>query len=433
MRIDRLHVQNFRLFKDAEFSFAPGLNLVVGDNGGGKTAVIEALSVAAGSWFLGIRGQDVRSFRSEDIHVEAKQLPRDRFSFTETLPVVVEANGQVLDRSISWRRSKDSLSGKTKYAQAGEMKALSEAAFQRASEDDNLTLPVISNYGSGRLHQGVRTRERVRVPRVRHGGPNGRFSAYKLSVDSRIDIIGFLRFFANEAWSAFQSGEPTPEFEAVRAALLKCTDGAHRVDFNPGTGELVADIKDSGLVPFSFLSDGQRTVIAMVGDLCRKVLTLNPHLGASAMDKTPGVVLIDEIDLHLHPNWQRRICSDLERTFPSVQFISTTHSPQVIGSVSKDRVIRLEAINGWRHPITGTLGAESNEILRHVMGSNEQAPEVKKLAREIEAALDSDDLQSAQELLLRYLDKTEGPTHQRTYLETLVGNARLLDEAEEPR
>ena len=85
--------------------------------------------------------------------------------------------------------------------------------------------------------------------------------------------------------------------------------------------------------PFFNLSDGQRSMLALVGDLAQKAATLNPHLGADALAQTPGLVLIDELDLHLHPTWQRHVIEDLRTTFPLVQFICTTHSPFLIQSL----------------------------------------------------------------------------------------------------
>ena len=86
-------------------------------------------------------------------------------------------------------------------------------------------------------------------------------------------------------------------------------------------------------LPFSFLSDGYRNMVAMVADIAVRCATLNPQLKEKSSQETPGVVLIDEIDLHLHPRWQRRVVNDLLRTFPRIQFFGTTHSPFVIQSL----------------------------------------------------------------------------------------------------
>jgi predicted ATP-binding protein involved in virulence len=96
--------------------------------------------------------------------------------------------------------------------------------------------------------------------------------------------------------------------------------------------ELILELPDRSL-PFSCLSDGFRNMVAMVADIAVRCATLNPQLAAEAALQTPGVVLVDEIDLHLHPKWQRRVVGDLLAAFPNIQFIATTHSPFVIQSL----------------------------------------------------------------------------------------------------
>jgi len=110
--------------------------------------------------------------------------------------------------------------------------------------------------------------------------------------------------------------------------------------------ELTVDLQDESTLPFRMLPDGVRTMLAMAGDMARRALWLNPDLGADAAKLTPGVVLIDEIDLHLHPSWQRHVVDDLKRAFPKVQFVVTTHSPFIIQSAQPGEVYDLESEDG---------------------------------------------------------------------------------------
>jgi predicted ATP-binding protein involved in virulence len=103
------------------------------------------------------------------------------------------------------------------------------------------------------------------------------------------------------------------------------------------------DGKDGQIFPMSDMSDGYRTMVAIIGDIACKAALLNPHLNENSIEETPGVVLIDELDQHLHPRWQRRIIEDLRRTFPKIQFICTTHSPFLIQSLGNARLIDLGA------------------------------------------------------------------------------------------
>ena len=120
----------------------------------------------------------------------------------------------------------------------------------------------------------------------------------------------------------------------------------------------------------------------MIGDLVRRAVLLNPQLGEKVLEETPGIVLIDELDLHLHPKWQRRIIEDLRRTFPKIQFIATTHSPFLIQSLrSGEELIMLDG-----QP-TAELGNKSlEEIARGIMGVSrpevsERYEEMKTVAR----------------------------------------------------
>ena len=97
---------------------------------------------------------------------------------------------------------------------------------------------------------------------------------------------------------------------------------------------------------FDDLSDGYKMILTMVFDVVRQMVILNPHLGNETLEKTDGIILIDELDLSLHPHWQRIVVDSLKKTFPLVQFIVTTHSPFIIQSLNSGEVIDLEACKG---------------------------------------------------------------------------------------
>ena len=137
------------------------------------------------------------------------------------------------------------------------------------------------------------------------------------------------------------------------------------------------------------LSDGFRSILSMVADLAYRMVRLNPFLGRRAILDTPGIVLIDEIDMHLHPSWQQTVLLDLQKAFPKVQFIVTTHSPQVLGSVPPDSIRVLE----WEKEFVGvrrvnfSLGATSYQILQdiqNVQPRSEKLPIVQHLKRYLE-------------------------------------------------
>ena len=95
-------------------------------------------------------------------------------------------------------------------------------------------------------------------------------------------------------------------------------------------------------LPFRLLSDGVRNMVGMVADIAYRCVMLNPYLGENAIKETQGIVLIDELDLHLHPTWQKKVVEDLKTTFPNIQFVASTHSPFIVQSLKSDELINLD-------------------------------------------------------------------------------------------
>lgn len=125
--------------------------------------------------------------------------------------------------------------------------------------------------------------------------------------------------------------------------------------------------------------------------------TLNPALGEHALD-TPGIVMIDEVDLHLHPRWQAQIISDLLSVFPNIQLIATTHSPTVVASVKKQH-IRILSADGAKAPIVETYGHDSNSILEAIMGSDSRPKPIRELFTRFSDQLEAEKYNEAEDTL----------------------------------
>src|SRR5262249_49189916 len=154
---------------------------------------------------------------------------------------------------------------------------------------------------------------------------------------------------------------------AVEAAVKSCIGDTTRFWFDVQYDELRLERPGGDIQSFAMLSEGYRNMVAMVADIAWRAAVLNPQHGAEAHLLTEGVVLIDALDLHLHPAWQRRAVGDLRRTFPKIQFIVTTHSPQIVASVSRSQ-IRLLDRNRLVAEEPYVEGRDSNEILEDVFG-----------------------------------------------------------------
>ena len=170
MRIDHLTIKNFKGFVAGEFSFHPQFNLVVGVNGTGKTSLLDALSIAVGSWFLGIRGYDTRHIRPQEVSLTCFKLETEDSdpSRPSTVmcepqyPCVVEATGEVLGNQLSWVRTLNTPGGRTTYVDARNIKELAAKADQKARTGGTVLLPVISYYGTGRLWDTPREHAQIK-------------------------------------------------------------------------------------------------------------------------------------------------------------------------------------------------------------------------------------------------------------------------------
>ncbi len=399
MRINKLTVKNFKGFEEQTFEFPQdasqggngSFHLIIGQNGKGKTSALDALAVAAGSWLLGVPGYEDRPIADEDIRLEVLDF-EDTSRIEKRFPVEVVAEGVVVGESISWARECEAEG--TSAANAGSIKALAEKLV--GNIQGNLSLPLISYYGTGRLWQEPMKEELskesdnevvVRLERIRREqelkdsiakitaqkltkddtvrklveaffmnlvAPKhskiesdyakdfaSRLAGYRYSIDPRCsprDLLNWLKF---EQQLAVQENRESTQFITVKEAIKQSIEGCNKVEYHLRLG-LLLNIEGQPRLPFSALSDGQRNMIAMIGDIAYKAAQLNPHLGKEVLQKTPGIVLIDELDLHLHPKWQRHVIEDLRRLFPEIQFIATTHSPFIIQTARDGELIKLD-------------------------------------------------------------------------------------------
>ncbi len=342
LKINTLAVRNFRCYREKTFKFHPSVNLIVGQNAAGKTAVLDAVSVAIASWILGFKKKnDKKSLELADAtlsYVEKEGEPQ----FVEAWPVVVAATGVVKEQSIDWERSKASPSGNTRYGEASELISLAKQCDENLERD--ILLPLISYYGTMRLWQDPKA-SKAKPSLTKSASKPSRLDGYKHCVDPRIGLKELVAWFARQEWQAYQVGKESTMLTVVRKAVVSCIENAEHLHYDPKREELILTLKDSGPQPFSLLSDGQRCVLALIADIAQKAALLNPHLGENVLENTEGVVLIDELDLHLHPKWQRHVIEDLRTTFPKVQFICTTHSPFLIQSLrSSEELIMLDGL-----------------------------------------------------------------------------------------
>jgi predicted ATP-binding protein involved in virulence len=396
LRIDDLRLQNFRCFAACELNLHPTLTVLVAENAQGKTALLDALRLALQEFVNTVgRRKQPHGFDRTDIH-----LRRSNQDVMESrLPTEFRVGGEVDGEPVSWRHvlSKDTLHARTSTKDAKDIRRIAKRLADQPDVNDILptdpptVLPVVSYYGTGRLYDEHRLTEGKR--RLSESSPI-RASAYLDCLSPSSSYKSFSAWFGQKWEQASDprfravgfEARPENQLAAVREAVhavleptgwaalswqkLREDDWGHVY----GAGHIALEHPEKGRFPLNYLSDGVRNMAALAGDLAHRCVRLNPHLGEAAAKRTPGVVLIDEVDMHLHPRWQQLVVGLLRSTFPNVQFVVTTHSPHVLTSIRKEH-IRIIAINEdgkWstQIPQYSPLGQESSDALAFVMGAH---------------------------------------------------------------
>ena len=393
LRLDELILDNFRCFSKYTVSLHPNLTVFVAENAQGKTAILEAIGIALDVFVTAIAAdRKSRGFDRDSVRLSLI----DGTKMEPSLPTEFHAKGYVDSSFVEWSRSL------TKYdvrarSSTKDTKRICEVASRLRSRASSYaqsgstpppTLPITAFYGTGRLWSEHRFSEGKRVSPL----PGlVRFSAYLDCMSSSSSFKTFLSWYEN-SFNDLRS--PTskvrgPE-ERLEKQLAAVQDAVSTVlkptgwtgiswQFPPfnekgipqGAGFIVVEHPQRGRFPLALLSDGVKNMVALVADLAYRCVRLNSHLGESAAQLTPGIVLIDEVDMHLHPRWQQLVVELIQKAFPLMQMIMTTHSPLVLSTVDSKsiRIINLDDGKSTPHePEYQTRGVESADILARLMG-----------------------------------------------------------------
>ncbi|GAB1442368.1 AAA family ATPase [Ignavibacteriales bacterium] len=374
MHLTSLHLKNFRGFKESSFDFLPGINLIIGINGSGKTALLEACSISMGTFLSGLNSVDSKSLKIDDVRIEAFQSGRE-ISFEQQFPVQIIAHGEVGNREIKWIVEKNKSKGRQSNSGALDLIDVAKYLDFRVRGGDYAILPVLAYYGNGRLWQDS---SKNNDPKNGNAELPSRFDGYKLALRSSCSASALQKWIGTREWEKFVSNDIDILLELIYSTIAKTIEGVKNVIFSAKRREIVLEFENGNKLPFSLLSDGQRELVALIGDIAVRMIQLNPQFRNDVLTKTPGIVLIDEVDLYLHPKWQREILNKLSTIFPLVQFICTTHSPQIIGEVAPDRIIVLDPNHGLEH----SFGLDSNTIIEDVMNALPRNEKVFKLLQQ---------------------------------------------------
>ncbi len=410
MMLKRLLMKNYRCFETIEVDFHDRLTVIVGINGSGKTAVLEGTAVALGTLLTGLDGLSGTSIDKKDAHLKAYQMG-DAEDVQAQYPVEIIAEGIVQEggssgREITWTRALNREGGSTTIKDAKPIVDLAKA-YQRRMRvgDQSLILPLVAYYGTGRLWDYHRQKKSDAFKE------NRKTNGYIDSLDGTANIKLMMNWFRKKTVQMAQKSalgsNSDVQLDAVYRAMGSCFERITgyqdvKISYNLDTNEMDCYYKSGDgcmmKMPLSQMSDGYKGTISLIADIAYRMAVLNPQLGADVLRDTDGVVLIDEVDLHLHPAWQQRILSDLTEIFPKVQFIVTTHAPAVISSVKSENLVILKG-SEVLDATSEIFGNDVNSILRDIMRVPERIPAVAGLFERFESLLKDGEYDEAERVL----------------------------------
>jgi len=421
MKIEKIQVNNFRGFKGEHIiDFDPNLNVFVGRNGAGKSSILDAVGIGL-CWFL-----KELNFIEDEKHLSLFDINNEVHDTVINLYIndaFGSGNGEILkkihvcDGLSAYQHEKSSA-----YLDS---KELIINSLKNNIEDEYYPLPIIRYFKFSPLLQKKSNQKTYRFPQ---------FEAYKNAFSQSTDFQTFTDWFTKEENEENRTKVKNRDFDyinlklsPVRAALEKFFTYFPDSVFTNLLGSNKLDDKISSLniqkngrdINIQQLSDGERQVILYVADIAARLSMANQKFILDPTDinylydeynQGYGVVLIDEIEAHLHPEWQRNIIPALCGTFPNIQFFVTTHSPQVVSNVKREHIKIIEnfkIVENTPH----TYGRDANNILYNIFGVEERLPQIqakfnklydliddentngeaKKLMQEIKTMLGEDD------------------------------------------
>lgn len=379
--IRTLDLENYRRFESLHISFDDYMTVIVGNNGAGKTTLLDACAVAISSLLAKMEDSKSLSIRRSDARFITAQQGSAKIRQSQ-YPVRIDAEGSLNRHPYCW--SREVSSGKSTMTRKGAQNIIGAGeALQRlvSSGDREVVLPVLAYYDANRFASKAAA---PALSKEANSFLASRTRAYADAFDVSIDERRTLTWIRNMTLWELQSGQKSPELACVMGVFSKCYAKAADVGetsayFDLQLQDVVIQYEamagDVKIETTSSMSDGYRSATLMFADIARRMAQLNPNLGPDA-NLAPGIVLVDEVDLHLHPRWQAHIADDLRDFFPNVQFILTTHAPIVISSV-RARHLRLLGEGSVIRQDSETYGGNVARILKVVMGAEERPKEVR--------------------------------------------------------
>ena len=414
MKIKQLRLKSFRGISNLTLEFDPQLNILFGNNGLGKSSILDCNAV-----FLAYLMGKIRDFHSFEGSMPPAFTERDisnGCSETQTeIDISVSGMPKDLNLALVLTRKKFvsdgydplefdknttiAMANPTHYDNRSNLadgETFHEFVYAQLRANSMASLPLAVYYSSNRSVRDINLES------------SENRTVNQLTANDQAIVAGKINFkdlfvwfrntedLENEEWRNGNRDYRDRGLESVRNAITSIMSGFTDLQVKRSRMEMTLKKQGQELI-INQLSDGEKNLLAMVGDLARRLAIANPEM--EKPEQGSGVVLIDEIELHLHPKWQRMVIPALLRTFPNCQFIITTHSPQVLGEVKDGKIYRLaNTESGVTAEIVRTYGRDSNRILEDEMGVPKRSQKIKDDLLNLFRLIDDGNLTQAKEL-----------------------------------
>lgn len=395
-------LNNFRCFEKINLDFSDKVNLLVGDNASGKTTIIRALSAALGSFFTGFSDDNTRfaGLSKEDFRVVSAEN-----GLANEKPVCVEF--QWLEKT--GKLVLNSPKGRTLTGPLRDLKLMGAELYKNLFLDGKQVkaLPLITSFSTADIHKPRRIGSHL-FKKYEHKPSFGYFECFQGD--------GFMKYWTLRLLALREARTGETEISGVINALKSALgpEGCNIVadiDIRPIQRKVYYHLTDGRAVDSDNLSDGYRRLVSIVMDISFRCMLLNKGIyGINACDMTEGTVLIDEIDLHLHPALQSSVMKGLQRGFPGVQFIITSHAPMIMTGIisnGNNRIIKLgySSEEGYSARNIDAYGLDASTIIQAVLGVTPRSQEVEDQLATLFGLIDDDEYERAAQKLEQMRDE----------------------------
>ena len=371
MYISKISLKNFRCFTDQDIKFNSKFNLIVGNNGFGKTTILEAISIGVSGYLNEIKSlsyNDRRNITQDDVRIKRNDIS-ELTEFQSIYPVELNFDIVFNEKHYHFSRIRKEKSSNTTFDDGSQIKQISINANKILENGDKEILPAFAYHGTGRVWAKSSTPNKDYET-------NNRIFGYKNCINPMSNEKQYVKWIKDMRDFEIDEGIESIELRTLYRAAEKFLGEGSKVRYQKKEKQIIVTLVNGQTMPFNKLSDGYKNALGIVFDTAFRMVKLNPWLKERAIDETPGIILIDEIDLHLHPAWQKRIINDMKNTFPKMQIVATTHAPIVISSCNKDELIilnsdlneNLDSVVSVHSSEVSTKGWLAENILTDIMG-----------------------------------------------------------------